>query len=66
MSEEGVEEGSAAGTVEGPDTGADDVAGAGGQGAPLEPAQAAAPQALETEESREAAGPGQQYQVGEG
>ena len=63
---EGVDEGSAASTAEGPASGASPGAGRGPH-APDEPA--AAPVDMETEESRaarEQAGPGQQLQAGEG
>ena len=71
VTDEGVDEGSAAGTVEGPDSGSDHPEGAPGQGGPggggpVDPAQAAAPIDVDTEESAAAQGPGQQYQVGEG
>ena len=71
VSPEGVDEGSADSTVEGPDSGSDDVGGTPpqGRGTPVDPAQAAAPDDVETSESRAARaaqGTGQQYQVGEG
>lgn len=63
---EGVDEGSAASTVEGPGTGAEPAAGAPLTAAAQVPAP---PYDLETDESRaarEQGDPGQQLQVGEG
>ena len=68
VTSEGVDEGSAASTVEGPDSGGTTAAGDRGPGAPQAPV-ADAPVDMETAESREAraeAGPGQQLQAGEG
>ena len=63
---EGVDEGSAQSTAEGPGAGADPAAG----GAPRPPEPGAAPpEDMESEESRaarDAAGTGQQLQTGEG
>lgn len=68
---EGVDEGSARSTVEGPQSGdtGQDVLGEPPHGAPADEAQAAAPVDAESEESRGAraeAAPGQQLQEGEG
>jgi hypothetical protein len=65
---EGVDEGSAASTVEGPASGASPAAGAGPLDGPGAPA-ASPPVDMETEESRavrEREAPGQQLQAGEG
>ena len=67
VTSEGVDEGSAASTAEGPGSGASPAAG-GATGRPEAPA-AAAPVDMETEQSREARdreGTGQQLQAGEG
>ena len=69
--DEGVDEGSAAGTAEGLDerTGDGDVLGEPPRGAPEDEAQAAGPVDMESEQSRgarDAAGSGQQLQEGEG
>ncbi len=67
---EGVDEGSAAETVEGPSTGsAGDVVGEPPHGAPVDDEQAAAPVDMESAEARDARdrlSPGQQLQEGEG
>ena len=69
---EGVDEGSAASTVEGLDDHlppGEDVLGEPPRGAPADDAQAAGPVDMESAQSREArdaAGPGQQLQEGEG
>ena len=63
---EGVDEGSAASTAEGPGSGAEAPAGA----APQPPQETAAPpddmESPESRAAREAAGPGQQLEAGEG
>ena len=69
VSSEGVDEGSAASTVEDADSGSSQVQGAAPQGAPADSAQQARPDDMESEESRasrDAAGTGQQLQAGEG
>ena len=65
VSEEGVDQGSAASTVEGEDAGASGVLGASPQGAPVNDEQEAGPDPVETIESRRAQD-GQQLEVGEG
>jgi len=69
--DEGVDEASAASTVEGPQDGGavgDDVLGEPPHGAPADDAQAAGPVDMETDDSRAARedAPGQQLQEGEG
>ena len=69
--DEGVDEGSAAGTVEGLEerTGDGDVLGEPPRGAPEDDAQAAGPVDMESEEARSARaerGAGQQLEEGEG
>ncbi|MDP9497672.1 MAG: hypothetical protein M3P46_08445 [Actinomycetota bacterium] len=71
VSPEGVDEGSADSTVEGPLSGAGgdaDLLGEAPRGAPVDEAQAAAPDDWEQADTREAREqmPGQQYSVGEG
>ncbi len=67
---EGVDEGSAASTAEeGPDRADDSVLGEPPRGAPADEAQAAAPvdaESAQSREARDAQGPGQQVQAGEG
>lgn len=67
---EGVDEGSADSTAEGPDSGQQDgLLGEPPRGAPEDETQAAGPVDMESAQSREeraAAGPGQQLQEGEG
>jgi hypothetical protein len=67
VTSEGVDEGSAASTVEGPDSGAAPAA-TGGRGPVAEGESPAPPVEVDTEESRaaRAADTGQQLQVGEG
>lgn len=60
---EGVDEGSAASTAEGPGSGGSPEAGQPVSGPPD---TSEAPVDMETHESREQAGPGQQLEVGEG
>ncbi len=68
--EEGVDEGSAASTEEGPQSGGGgDLLGEPPRGAPVDEAQAAGPVDMESEQARTARaeqGPGQQLQEGEG
>lgn len=71
VSEEGVDEGSAASTQEGPRSvgGGGDLLGAPPHGAPVDEAQAAAPVDMDTEQARAARAarsPGQELQEGEG
>jgi hypothetical protein len=62
---EGVDEGSAASTVEGEQTGAPDVVGPRAQGAPPDPEQGAAPVPVESPDLAALPRTGQQQQVGE-
>lgn len=72
VTSEGVDEGSAAGTTEGLDDRAaagDGVLGEPPRGAPVDAVEQAAPDDMESEQSRaarDAAGTGQQLQEGEG
>jgi hypothetical protein len=62
---EGVDEGSAASTVEGEQTGARDVVGPPGRGAPADPEQGAAPVPVDAPDLPDVPRTGQQQQVGE-
>ena len=63
---EGVDEGSAASTVEGPASGAAPAAGSGTQAAGEAPTPPVDMETPESREAREQGDPGQQLQVGEG
>lgn len=65
VAEEGVDEGSAASTVEGPGAHGEDVVGLPPHGDPLDPEQHAAPKDVETPDTASVPRTGQTLQLGE-